>query len=111
MPEQTKQEEDLDASILESIESMKEEMGKYGVIIYQPANENEPEQKVTFNAIVAEEANQDALIESLRELYIAMKVPFPSSYANKLIALREVIDDMVSSHVELCARDKHGVEA
>ena len=109
--EQTKAQEEQDASITSSVEFMMGKLATEGVFHYLPADKGDVEQTVSFaNAMEECDGNRDFLT-AMFELYREAKKHFadPHDTGKKLTAFIDAIDVIALGHAKFAADHEHGL--
>ena len=112
MPEQTEQQENQTASIVRSVEFMQKMMISEGVFSYLPASKEEPEQTITFDAVMSDCADKSEFIAAVFGFYKEWKKHFAEQTDNgkSILTLVDAIDTLVLEHANFAAHDEHGIE-
>ena len=111
--EQTKAQEDQDASITRSAEFMMKKLATEGFFSYLPADKGDIEQTVRFIEIMKDCDVDMFFVNSVFELYKSFKAPLedfkPEELGRKLEVLMSAVESLLMGHVAFCANDLHGV--
>ena len=114
MPEQTKQQEDQDASITRSAEFMMEKLATEGQFHYLPKGRGDEEQTITLDNVMEDCDANPEFINDLFQLYKSFKAPLedfePEDLGKKLEAFMGVVEELAKGHANFAACDEHGIE-